>query len=298
MPEHLGKLRAWCLASRPKTLPAAVAPVLLGSALAAAQGSFVLLPATICLGFALLMQVGTNFANDYIDHAKGSDTPERMGPARAVASGWISANCMRSATIIVFVAGLLLGLALIPFGGWGLLPLGLICVVAAYAYTGGPYPLAYHGLGDIFVVLFFGLVAVVGTFYVQAGWPPLGGWMLALALGLVINNLLVINNYRDYYDDRKANKMTLIARFGRQFGERQYMLSLIVAGALTLWASFLLDRPALVFALLPLSIAVRRTRLLRSADSASAYGRLLAASSLTFFSFGVVLSLILLWPSG
>jgi 1,4-dihydroxy-2-naphthoate octaprenyltransferase len=293
MPERPGELRAWLLASRPKTLLAALAPVLLGSALAHVQSGFFWLPAIICLGFALLMQIGTNFANDYIDHVKGSDTPERIGPARAVASGWITAKRMRNATAIVFACGLLLGLALIPYGGWGLLPLGLICIITAYAYTGGPYPLAYHGLGDVFVVIFFGLVAVIGTIYVQAGWPPLASWLLALALGLVINNLLVINNHRDYEDDRRASKLTLIARYGRRFGQRQYILSLIAASGLTLWSGFLLDRPALVFALLPLTMAIRRVSLLRQACDAKAYNQLLAASSLTFLVFAVMLSLIL-----
>lgn len=295
MTNHPGKLRAWILASRPKTLPAAITPVLLGSALAAAAGSFMPIPALICLGFALLMQIGTNFANDYIDHAKGSDTAERMGPPRAVASGWIAPTQMRNGTVLVFAAGFILGLALIPFGGWGLLPLGLICIAAAYAYTGGPYPLAYHGLGDLFVVLFFGIVAVIGTYWVQAGWPPLAAWLLALSMGLVINNLLVINNHRDCEEDRKTGKMTLIARFGRPFGEWQYITSLTVAGVLTLWAGMLLNRPALIFAILPLTIAMRRRRILRSADNAKTYGRLLAASSLTFFTYGVLLSLMLLW---
>jgi 1,4-dihydroxy-2-naphthoate octaprenyltransferase len=293
MPERPSELRAWLLASRPKTLLAAVTPVLLGSSLAHEQSGFVWIPAIICLAFALLIQIGTNFANDYIDHAKGSDTQERMGPARAVASGWISAKRMRNATGIIFACGLLLGLALIPYGGWGLLPLGLICIIAAYAYTGGPYPLAYHGLGDVFVIIFFGLVAVIGTIYVQAGWPPLSSWLLALALGLVINNLLVINNYRDYQEDRKTNKLTLIARFGRRFGERLYILSLVAACGLTLWAGFLLNRPVLVFALLPLTMAMRRVQPLKQACDANAYNRLLAASSLTFFAFGVMLSLIL-----
>ncbi len=294
MPEAPTELRAWLLASRPKTLLAAVTPVLLGSTLAHEQSGFALIPAIICLAFALLMQIGTNFANDYIDHAKGSDSPERMGPARAVASGWISAKRMRNATVIVFLCGLLLGLALIPYGGWGLLPLGLFCIIAAYAYTGGPYPLAYHGLGDVFVVLFFGLVAVIGTIYVQTGWPPFSSWLLALALGLVINNLLAINNHRDYEDDLKANKLTLIARYGRRFGERLYVLSLAVAIGLTLWASFLLDRPVLVFSLLPLTMAIRRVQQLKQACKATDYNRLLTASSLTFFAFGVVLSLILI----
>jgi 1,4-dihydroxy-2-naphthoate octaprenyltransferase len=294
MPDQPGMFHAWVLASRPKTLPAAVAPVLLGSALAFTFENFVWLPALICLGFALLMQIGTNFANDYLDHAKGSDTPQRMGPARAVASGWISPSTMRNATAGVFICGFFLGLTLIPFGGWQLLPLGLICIIAAYIYTGGPYPLAYHGLGDVFVVLFFGLIAVAGSFYVQAGWPPFSVWLLALALGLVINNLLVINNHRDYLNDRNANKLTLIVRFGRSFGERQYACSLILAIGLTLWASFLLQRPALIFAVLPLSIALRRYNTLRNAHDRYTYERLLIASSMTFFTYSAMLSLLLL----
>ncbi|MFP4157899.1 MAG: 1,4-dihydroxy-2-naphthoate octaprenyltransferase, partial [Opitutales bacterium] len=164
-----GKWHIWLSATRPKTLPAAVCPVLVGSSLAYESGSFAWVPALLCLGFALLIQVGTNFANDYLDGIKGTDTKERIGPQRAVANGWIEAVVMRRAAIAVLAAAFCLGLGLIPFGGWWLLVVGIASVVCAWLYTGGPYPLAYHGLGDVFVVLFFGFVAVGCTYFVQSG---------------------------------------------------------------------------------------------------------------------------------
>lgn len=224
--------RIWLTATRPRTLPAAVAPVLVGTALAWQAGRFDAWAAAICLGFALLIQIGTNFANDYYDFVKGADTAVRVGPRRAVASGWVTPAAMRHAMTAVFLAAFLLGLSLVAWGGPWLIVIGVASVLCGFAYTGGPYPLGYHGWGDVFVFLFFGLVAVGATYFVQAGWPLLGVWLLAVPVGLLATNILVANNYRDVETDTAAGKRTLVVRFGRGFARAQFSLSLFLAFAL------------------------------------------------------------------
>lgn len=215
----------WLEAARPKTLPAAIAPVLIASAAAFHAGSLKPVPAGICLLFALLIQIGTNFANDYLDGIKGTDTDARIGPRRAVASGLIPPNLMKRATIVTLMIGFCLGLGLIPFGGWWLLLIGVASVACAWLYTGGPYPLAYNGLGDIFVVLFFGLIAVSCSYYVQVGHVTWEVLLLGFACGLLTNNILVVNNYRDLEEDKRAGKRTLVVYLGRRAARMQYLLS-------------------------------------------------------------------------
>lgn len=223
------KIGAWILAARPKTLPAAIAPVLVGAALAAHDGVFETAPAVICLLFALLIQIGTNFANDYFDFVQGADTEERIGPTRAVAAGLISPAAMRTATILVLVLAFCVGLALVFWGGWWLVAIGLLSIICAVAYTGGPYPLGYNGLGDVFVFIFFGLVAVGFTYYVQAGSFSTVAWLLGAGVGALSTNLLVVNNYRDVDTDRVAGKRTLVVRFGRPVAWTQYCASVLLA---------------------------------------------------------------------
>ncbi len=214
--------RIWIEAARPRTLPAAVAPVVAGSALAWRLGAFDAAAATICLVFALLVQVGANYANDYFDFIKGADTGARVGPRRAVAAGLVAPAAMRRAVVLVFAVAFVAGLLLVAWGGWWLVAIGGACVVSAVAYTGGPYPLGYHGLGDVFVFIFFGLVAVSATFYVQAGWVGVDAWLAAVAIGALTTNILVVNNYRDAESDARAGKRTLVVRFGRRFAEAQF----------------------------------------------------------------------------
>ncbi len=219
--------RVWLEAARPKTLPAAVVPVMLATALAHAHGGLDFLKAAICLGFALLVQVGTNYANDYFDFVQGADTAERVGPRRAVAAGLVTPRAMLVATVLVLAAAFAVGLLLVRESGWWLLPVGVASVVCAVAYTGGPYPLGYNGLGDVFVFIFFGLVAVVVTFVVQTGrsaGPDV--WLVAAAVGALAANILVANNYRDAETDVKAGKRTLVVRFGRRAARWQYGASL------------------------------------------------------------------------
>lgn len=225
------QFQIWFEAMRPKTLPAAVAPVFLGSGLAYADGDFHFLAAMICLLFALLVQIGTNFANDYLDGIKGTDTKERIGPVRAVATGLIAPEVMKRVTILVLAVAFCVGLSLIAFGGWWLLVVGVASVLCAWLYTGGPYPLAYNGLGDLFVLLFFGFIAVACTYYVQVGHMSDAAYLLGLGCGLLVNNILVVNNYRDEVEDRVANKRTLVVRLGRPFARMQYLISALIAGS-------------------------------------------------------------------
>lgn len=222
-------LRHWIDAARPKTLPAAVVPILLGTAEAKRMGFFDWWPVAICLVFSLLVQIATNMANDYYDHIRGADTEKRIGPERLVASGKIRPRTMLVVSLLVFLVAFLIGLNLVSYRGWELLVVGVVSIVFGYGYTGGPFPLAYRGLGDVFVVLFFGLVATMGTVYVITGGLTVETGLLGLALGLLANNILVVNNHRDRETDRAASKMTLIARFGTQFGHAQYRIQLIVA---------------------------------------------------------------------
>lgn len=297
MNERPSALRIWVLASRPKTLPAALMPVLVGSSFAVRSGTFRWAAAALCLGFALLVQIGTNFANDYFDYVQGADTEKRVGPARAVASGWVSAATMRRAMLGTFAVALAVGLGLIPFGGWWLLPLGVLCILCGVAYTGGPYPLGYHGLGDVFVFLFFGLVAVGATYWVQArtlGWEVL---LAAAAVGALAANLLVANNYRDRATDVVAGKRTLVVRFGERAGRLQYGAAVLLSGAvpLVLWARGFGAWTLLGLGALPLGLACWRK--LQPTTPAPELIRLLARTAAHLALFGVLLSvgLIVAW---
>ena len=202
---------------------------MVGTALAFAHGQGDYGKAGLCLAFALLVQIGTNFANDYFDFIKGADTAARVGPRRAVAAGLISPRTMLGATIIVLCIAFGVGLLLVRDGGWVLLPIGIASIVCAIAYTGGPFPLGYNGLGDLFVFIFFGLVAVDTTFFVQTGRIAPDVTSCAAAIGLLAANILVVNNYRDVETDAVAGKKTLVVRFGRKFAMWQYALSAMFA---------------------------------------------------------------------
>jgi len=223
--------RIWLEAARPRTLPAAVAPVIVGSALAWRAGAFDPMAAGICLVFALLVQIGANFANDYFDFVKGADTRARVGPRRAVAAGLVAPATMRRAVGLVLGLAFATGLALVAWGGWWLVAIGVASIASGIAYTGGPYPLGYHGLGDVFVFVFFGLVAVGATFYVQAGWVSADVLLAAVAVGALTTNILVVNNYRDAESDARAGKRTLVVRFGRRFAEVQFAAAHVAASA-------------------------------------------------------------------
>lgn len=222
----LNSLRAWFLAARPKTLSAALVPVVVAAALAWAEGHFRPVPVVLCLVFAALMQVAANFINDLLDFQKGTDRADRLGPERACAQGWVTPAAMRRAIAVVLVLACAAGCGLLFYGGWWLVLVGAACVVFAFLYT---TLLSYCGLGDVLVWLFFGFVPVLGTYYVQAGALSPSAWWLAAACGLVIDTLLVVNNYRDRDTDRATGKRTLIVALGEPFG-RWFYFSQGVAG--------------------------------------------------------------------
>lgn len=223
------KISAWILASRPRTLPAAAAPVLVGIGLALRNLQFDAINAAAAFFIALLLQIGANFANDLFDHERGTDTPDRLGPARATAQGWLTAGEMRLGIGVVFGLAALLGLVLYLDKGWPVLAIGLAAILAALAYTGGPFPYGYYALGDVFVFVFFGLVAVAGTYFVQAGEVTLTVWLASVPIGLLIVNILVVNNLRDIETDRLANKRTLAVWLGKPAMLAEYLFCL--AGA-------------------------------------------------------------------
>ncbi len=222
---------AWVLAARPKTLTGAIVPVLMGSALALFDLKFSWFPALICLIFAALMQMSANFINDLFDYLKGSDREDRLGPERACAQGWISPNAMKWGIAITVAVACLIGCILIYYGGWVTIAIGAASVLFAFLYT---TCLSYYGMGDILVLIFFGLVPVGGTYYVQSLDLTANTIIISLACGLVIETLLVINNYRDRDADKQSGKRTLIVRFGEQFGRYLYLLSGLLAVALML----------------------------------------------------------------
>ncbi len=225
---------AWVEAARPKTLPASISPVLVASALAWHDGVFQATPAILCLLVALLAQIASNFANDYFDFKKGADTEERLGPDRAVASGWITPKSMLIGTFIALGLACLSGCFLLFYGGWELILVGIAIALCVLAYSAGPFPLAYNGLGDICVVLFYGIVPVCFTYYVQANAFSILSMILSVAVGLLSVNILIVNNYRDYEQDKKAGKKTTIVLFGRRFGLVLYLLNGLIALLLVL----------------------------------------------------------------
>ncbi|MCF8382648.1 MAG: 1,4-dihydroxy-2-naphthoate polyprenyltransferase [Chlorobium sp.] len=220
---------AWMLAVRPKTLPAGAVPVILGSAMAAADGRFRFTAAIVALVCALGIQVATNFINEIYDFRKGADTAERLGPTRTVAAGIISEHRMIRVSIALVSVVFLLGMYLVYTAGWPILLIGLLSLLFAWAYTGGPWPIAYSGLGDLFVFVFFGLVAVGGTYYVQAFDLSVPVLLAAAAPGAFSVNILLVNNIRDIATDRTVGKMTLPARIGATGAKALYVLLTAVA---------------------------------------------------------------------
>lgn len=218
----------WILAARPKTLWASIAPVVVGTALAYGDGAHHWPSALIALACAVLIQIGTNFANDYFDYEKGADTEERMGPLRVTQSGMVSPTTMKWATAVIFFFACVGGAILTWRGGWPIAVVGLLCILSGLLYTGGPYPLGYLGLGDLFVLIFFGPVAVGGTYYVQALQLNTTVLVAGMGPGLLITAILTVNNLRDIEVDRKAGKRTLAVRFGKTFTRWEYAFLVLV----------------------------------------------------------------------
>ncbi len=258
----VSRLSAWVMASRPRPLSAAVAPVLLGTGLAAAHGAHRPGPAAAALAGALLIQVGTNLANDYYDHLRGGDTPDRVGPLRVTQAGLIPPATVRNGALAVLGAASLVGVYLVGVAGWPVVVMGVTSLVCAVAYTGGPYPLAYHGLGDLFVFVFFGLVAVGGTYWVQAlGFGP-EVLLAGAGMGAMSTTILVVNNLRDMETDARAGKRTLAVCLGT--GGTQAEIVLLVAAGLVAPAMGVAAFGWTPWALLALGAALPLARPLRT----------------------------------
>jgi 1,4-dihydroxy-2-naphthoate octaprenyltransferase len=275
-----------CIAPvRLRSLPAAVVPVAVGTACAAASGGVALGPALAALGGALAIQIGTNFANDVFDAERGADGPDRIGPLRAVAAGLITAGAMKRAMIAAIGVATLLGVYLVAVAGWPVVAIGVASVVSGIAYTGGPWPLGYHGLGDLFVLVFFGFVAVCGTAFVQLGRVPDLAIAASVPVGALATAILVVNNLRDRATDERAGKRTLAVRLGRRGALIEYAALVAIAYAVpaALAAS---GRLAVALPLLSAPIGAVRVRALIAADDGPAFNHCLAATAQLLLLFG------------
>ena len=248
-----GPVEVWILAARPKTLPAALAPVLVGTAVAWVTGGFRAGPAAAAALGALLLQVGSNLANDVFDFERGADREGRTGPMRVTQAGLLTPSQVRAGMAVVFGLALLVGVYLTVAAGWPVIVIGLAAIASAIAYTGGPFPLGYNGLGELFVMIFFGFAAVCGTAFVQAGFVPAAAWPAGFAAGCLATAILVVNNVRDIEQDRESGKRTLPVRFGRPWGVAEFA-ALVALAYLVPVILVLTGRAALPLLLVLLSV--------------------------------------------
>lgn len=277
-------MRAWLMAARPKTLSAAVVPVMMGSALAAHEPTAVTWWVFWCaLIGAVLIQIATNLVNDAIDYRKGADTAERLGPVRVTQAGLIAPHTVMAAAWVCLAGAAVCGLPLMVRGGWPMLVIGVTSIVAAYAYTGGPFPLAYKGLGEVFVLLFFGFVAVGGTFYAHSLQLEPSALLAGFAAGSLATVLLVINNLRDVEGDRRSNKRTTVVRFGERFARFEIAFFALAPFA----AVALIGRTGLLATLIVLPLAaVIIVRVMRSRGAE--LNRCLALAGALQWTFGIL----------
>lgn len=282
--------QVWWTAIRPRTLPLAAAPVLVGSALAWAEGHaphwFAAIAALLA---ALLIQAGTNLHNDAADHERGNDQPDRLGPLRVTAAGWASARIVRAAASGVFLAAFALGIYLVSIGGWPILLIGMASLLAALAYSGGPRPISYTPLGEAFVWIFFGVLAVTGSHWLQAGSSSVAALLAGSAIGLPAAAVLLINNLRDLAADRRAGRMTLAAVLGDHRARHAYaLLMLLPYVSLPLLAS---HHPGAWLALAVLPVSLLLSRRLYTGLTGPALNRVLARTALTALLFAVLLAI-------
>jgi 1,4-dihydroxy-2-naphthoate polyprenyltransferase len=283
--------RIWLMAARPRTLPAAVAPVLVGTALAATEDTFKVLTFLAALLGALFIQVGTNLSNDYSDARRGADTEDRLGPVRVTAGGLVPPRQVLVATYVAFALAVLAGSYLIATAGWELLLVGAASILAGVLYTGGPRPYGYEGLGEVFVFLFFGVVAVAGSYYAQVERLEWEALVLAVPVGLLASAILVVNNVRDLETDRRAGKRTLAVRMGRERTRVLYVV--MVAGAfVTAQLPWVLDSlsPWLLLSLLAVPLAVPVIRTVRTRTDGPALNGALGGTGKLQLAFCLLLS--------
>jgi 1,4-dihydroxy-2-naphthoate polyprenyltransferase len=287
----LSPLHIWLMAARPRTLPAAVAPVLVGTALAATEDTFKWLTFAAAMLGALFIQVGTNLSNDYSDARRGADTEDRLGPVRVTAGGLVPPRQVLIATYVAFAVAVLAGVYLIATAGWELLLVGAASILAGVLYTGGPRPYGYEGLGEVFVFLFFGVVAVAGSYFAQTeelAWEAL---VLAVPVGLLASAILVVNNVRDLETDRRAGKRTLAVRLGRERARGLFVA--MIAGAFVSaplpWPLGSLS-PWLLLCWLAIPLAVPVVRTVRTRTDGPALNGALAGTGQLQLAFCVLLS--------
>jgi len=291
--------KIWVLAARPQTLAAAVVPVIAGGSLAWMHGTFHTAATLTALFCALVIQIGTNFANDYYDHVKGADREDRLGFTRATSAGLIEPGVMLRATILTMSIAFLAGLYLVWIGGWPILAIGLLSLLFGVLYTGGPWPLGYNGLGDLFVFLFFGQAAVMGTWYVNTLQWSLESFWISIPVGALCVNILVVNNLRDVEQDRISGKRTLGVLLGEAALKTEYLAMLILSYGtlLLLWIRY--DYSAWAFLpLLTLPLAVARLREIWFHKQKRTLNRTLEKTAQFMVLFGLLLSIAIVLQTG
>ena len=283
-------MNKWILASRLKTLPAAISPVIVGVSLAIHDGDFHLFTALMTLLAAVLIQIGANFANDVYDFLKGSDREDRLGPTRATQSGLISPEDMKKGMWLVFSLAILVGFYLAWIGGWPIVWIGLASIASAIAYTGGPYPLGYHGWGDLFVFLFFGIIAVSGTYFLQTGVVSNESILFGIPLGALSTAILIVNNLRDADTDVKSGKRTLAVRFGKSFVKIEYIIMMVIAFAIPIYILQFWNEFSLYIILFLLPISIRLTQSLYF-ETGESLNFVLIDTAKFLFHFSILLSI-------
>jgi 1,4-dihydroxy-2-naphthoate octaprenyltransferase len=295
-PASLSRRRAWWLAIRPRTLPAAVGPVLVGLGVAIGEGVFVPGPALAALAVSLLLQVVSNLANDLFDFRSGADTADRVGPPRAAALGLLSQRELTVGIgVVVGLAGLI-GLYLVSVGGWPILVLGGLAIVSAVAYTGGPWPYGYRGLGEVFVFVFFGPVAVAGTTYLQALTLEPVALAASVSVGALVTAILVVNNLRDIVQDRRAGKLTLAVRLGEGGAVAEYGLLLTIAYLTPVVLVLAGSSLAVLLPLLSASLALPLWRAVRAGGDPRRLNAVLAGTARLALIFSALLAAGLALP--
>ena len=289
----MSPLHIWLMAARPRTLPAAVAPVLVGTALAATEGTFRVLTFIAAMLGAVFIQIGTNLSNDYSDARRGADTEDRLGPVRVTAGGLVPPRQVLVATYVAFGLAVLAGVYLIVTAGWELLLVGAASILAGVLYTGGPRPYGYEGLGEVFVFLFFGVVAVTGSYFAQTERLTWEAFVLAVPVGLLAAAILVVNNVRDLETDRRAGKRTLAVRLGRRRARGLYAAMVYVAFPCVLLPWLLGSEElsawlALVWLALPVAVPV--VRIVRNRTDGPSLNGALARTGMLQLVFCVLLS--------
>lgn len=283
------KIKIWIECARLRTLPVSVAGVIMASGIAVLYHRFEWLPALLCFAFAVLAQVVSNFANEYYDFLRGTDKKGRVGPRRGVTEGDITPGQLLRATIGTLAVTCAVGCCLIPFGGWWMIPVGILIAIFAFAYSAGPYPLSYHGLGDVAVLVFFGLVPVNLTFYLQAGYFAPLAILASVTIGLMGVNVLLVNNYRDVDDDREAHKRTTVVIFGRKPASAAYLINGYVG--ISLLAPLWFAAPLWVLAVPALYLVLHTVTWNRLTHSdGAALNPLLGATARNMLIFAVLLT--------